>query len=78
MSSPCKNLPDELYIQLAEAQNWKCGECGGRLNEDSDGKPNYGPYGFTIEHIVLRSKGGPDTWENFAVTHGKCNWGRRP
>lgn len=58
----------DVRNRLAEAQNWRCAHCGGRM----DGT-KMEPDAPTFEHIVPRSKGGPDVISNFVIVHHKCN-----
>jgi CRISPR/Cas system Type II protein with McrA/HNH and RuvC-like nuclease domain len=59
-----------VYIRtrLSESQNWKCCWCGCHTT-DSRGKKN----STTVEHIVPRSSGGTDEWENLAMACSACN-----
>ncbi|UTC28901.1 putative endonuclease [Brevundimonas phage vB_BpoS-Marchewka] len=66
----------DLKDRLSEAQNWRCCHCGGRLNEDPEGRPNYGRYGATYEHVVRFADGGADSEENFVIAHQICNMER--
>lgn len=59
-----------IYIRcrLAEAQNWKCCWCGCECIEQANK-----PHSATIEHVLPRSLGGENTWENYAMACGNCN-----
>jgi 5-methylcytosine-specific restriction endonuclease McrA len=61
---------EKLYIRtrLAEAQNWKCCWCGRDCTDELDRR-----HSMTIEHIVPKSRGGKDTWENLAMACNRCN-----
>jgi 5-methylcytosine-specific restriction endonuclease McrA len=65
------DLNPEVRTKLAEAQNWRCAYCGGRM----DGKKNE-PDAPTFEHLVPTSQGGPDTISNVVITHRRCNVAR--
>ena len=57
-----------MRTRLAEAQNWKCAWCGcGCVHEK--GYPN----STTIEHVIPKSKGGADEWENLTMACYNCN-----
>lgn len=61
--------PPELIDRLAEAQNWRCCHCGGRLGEPQgcrDAVPS-------LEHVVPFSKDGADDETNLVVAHRGCN-----
>ena len=62
----CRRI--HLRVRLAEAQNWKCCWCGCECVAES----NY-QNSATIEHVVPRSLGGSDDWENLAMACNKCN-----
>ncbi len=55
-----------LKYQLCQTHGWMCLYCGQPLK--STELENY-----PIEHIVPRSKGGPDAMVNYVVAHVKCN-----
>jgi 5-methylcytosine-specific restriction endonuclease McrA len=59
-----------VYIRtrLSESQNWKCCWCGCHTTEQR-GKNN----STTVEHIIPRSVGGSDDWENLAMACHSCN-----
>lgn len=55
--------------RLAGRQDWNCPECEERLPQDLR---------FTHEdHIIPRSRGGPDADWNFQLLHGECNERKR-
>ena len=58
-------------VSLAEAQNWRCAYCGGRM---SWLRP--GPCQVTREHVVPRSRGGGDEIENLVAACKACNEAR--
>jgi|ERR1700733_3970001 len=62
------NMTPENRDRLAEAQNWRCCYCGGRM----DGRGT-SPDAPTFEHVIPRSKGGPDTISNLVIAHTRCN-----
>jgi 5-methylcytosine-specific restriction endonuclease McrA len=57
-----------LRTRLAEAQNWKCCFCGCYMHE-VHGKRN----SVTVEHVIPKSKGGTNEWENLAASCYACN-----
>ena len=57
-----------LRFCLAEQQNWRCCYCGIRM-DGADGTPS----APTLEHVVPRVCGGPDTADNLVVACCKCN-----
>lgn len=60
----------KVYIRnrLAEAQNWRCCWCTKLTVPEPDRKDS-----ATIEHVIPRCEGGPDEWENFAMSCSDCN-----
>lgn len=63
-------LSIRLYMRtrLAEAQNWRCCWCG------CDATPMRNKANSaTTEHVLPRSKGGSDDWENLAMACERCN-----
>lgn len=61
----------EIRARLAEAQNWRCAHCGGRM--DGVGADANAP---TFEHVIPKSRGGPDTISNLVIAHARCNHDR--
>lgn len=57
-----------LRTRLAEAQNWRCCWCGRHVTLERDRRNT-----VTIEHLVPRSKGGADTFDNCVMACSKCN-----
>lgn len=57
-----------LRCRLSEAQNWKCCWCGCDTTDDRK-KSN----SSTVEHVLPKSLGGSDDWENLAMSCNKCN-----
>lgn len=60
-----------IRCRLAEAQNWKCCWCGIECVPESNHK-----HSATIEHVLPRSAGGLDEWDNYAMACGGCNHSR--
>lgn len=60
-----------LRTRVAEAQNWRCCWCGIKCDARRGRKDS-----ATVEHVVPKSKGGADEWENMALACSECN-GRR-
>lgn len=57
-----------LRCRLSEAQNWKCCWCGCDTTDERK-KSN----SSTIEHMLPKSLGGSDDWDNLAMACNKCN-----
>lgn len=53
---------------IYKRDDWTCQLCG-----ESVERVSKGPWRPTLDHIVPRSKGGPDTWENLRLSHAWCN-----
>lgn len=58
-------------FKLAESQNWRCCYCGGHLHQDGTRLD-----GATIEHVVLRAKGGSNCGDNLVAACLACNQAR--
>lgn len=56
-------------IRLSEAQNWRCADCGKRMDLDAQDE-NDRP---TFEHLISLSAGGTDTLDNIAILCRACN-----
>ena len=56
-------------VRLCEAQNWRCPDCGKRMDFDAI-DPNDSP---TMEHVIPISLGGPDDVSNVVMACGACN-----
>jgi hypothetical protein len=61
----------KLRLQLAEAQNWKCCWCG-RVCDHIRTSRNALTFA-TIEHVIPKSCGGSNDWNNLAMACSKCN-----
>lgn len=57
-----------MRTRLSESQNWKCCWCGCNTT-DQRGFLN----STTIEHVIPKSQGGSDDWENLAMACHRCN-----
>lgn len=57
-----------LRDRLSAEQNHRCCMCGARTNE-----PRSVLEEPTLEHLVPRGRGGPDTYENCVMTCAGCN-----
>lgn len=55
-------------FKMGERQNWKCCYCGCEMSEKR-GFDN----SCTLEHVVPRSLGGPDSEENIVAACYACN-----
>jgi 5-methylcytosine-specific restriction endonuclease McrA len=66
-----KATRDALRDRLAEAQNWRCCYCGGRMDGTATD-----PDAPTFEHVVPRSAGGGDEEGNLAIACRECNMAR--
>ena len=47
-----------------------CHLCGGDIDYQAGWLD---PLSFTVDHVIPRNKGGPDTLDNKAAAHRKCN-----
>jgi 5-methylcytosine-specific restriction endonuclease McrA len=57
-----------LREQLSEQQNWRCCYCGVRMEGANDAVD-----APTFEHVVPRSRGGPDELDNLVIACRQCN-----
>ena len=57
-----------IRTRLSESQNHRCAWCGIRNTEIRDKKSS-----STIEHVIPRSKGGSDDYDNLVMACEKCN-----
>lgn len=57
-----------LRTRVAEAQNWRCCWCGVECDARRGRKTS-----ATVEHVVPKSQGGADEWENMALACSDCN-----
>ena len=57
-----------LKTLLSEAQNHRCCWCGQSMTEEPGRK-----HSATIEHVVPKSQGGADHWDNYAAACYSCN-----
>ena len=53
---------------LSEAQNHKCCYCGIKMTEQRDYKNS-----STIDHVIPKSKGGPNCVDNYVIACELCN-----
>ena len=63
-----------LVVSLREQQNHRCCYCGVRM-ADQVGSTDV-PTGWTLEHIVPRSRRGTDAPDNLAIACHRCNQAR--
>jgi 5-methylcytosine-specific restriction endonuclease McrA len=59
----CSTRRRAWRARLAEAQNHRCCYCGEPLLDEAT----------TFEHVVPRSRGGRETWENLVLACRWCN-----
>jgi 5-methylcytosine-specific restriction endonuclease McrA len=57
-----------LRARVGSEQAWRCCYCGVRTTDDK-----HSPLEATLEHIVPRSAGGPDVYENVVLACRGCN-----
>lgn len=57
-----------MRTRLSESQNWKCCWCGCKTTDERGH-----PHSNTVEHVIPRSEGGSDEWENLAMACQDCN-----
>lgn len=60
-----------VRTRLAESQNWRCCWCG-RHTSIKRGRRD----SATVEHVLPKSQGGTDDWENLAMGCARCNSSR--
>jgi len=60
-----------VRTRLAEAQNWRCCWCGRHTSIKRSRRDS-----ATIEHVLPKSQGGTDDWENLAMSCARCNSNR--
>ncbi|WP_369817290.1 HNH endonuclease [Phenylobacterium sp. Root1277] len=58
-------------LRLAEAQNWRCAYCSGRLHMDGTRRD-----GATVEHVTPRMLGGSNSKDNLVAACRACNISR--
>lgn len=56
--------------KLYAKENGVCWICGGQCDINADPNSNYYP---SVDHIIPRSKGGLDKWDNVHLAHRICN-----
>lgn len=61
----------ETGTLLAEAQNHRCCYCGVVLLDRMFHPPDH--CRLTIEHVISRSRGGADVWDNLVAACRQCN-----
>lgn len=62
------------WLPLGERDHWICHLCGGVV-EQIPGTSDT-PNGGNVDHLIPRSKGGPDEWGNVRLAHYRCNHAR--
>ena len=76
LSQPFKTAPGETFEQLWESQSGLCALCGEPMLRNRFQAPHariWAKQRATIDHIVPKSKGGADTWDNLQLAHARCN-----
>lgn len=58
------------FRKIVAADEPPCHICGGQILYDAH---YLDPLSFTIDHIQPVKRGGPDTLDNIAAAHRKCN-----
>lgn len=69
---PHRKVSWSRHNVIAKRDDYTCIYCGRRPGDLQDGQ-RLGKGGFTLEHIIPRSRGGKDTWGNTACACYKCN-----
>lgn len=59
------------WLPLGDRDGWVCHLCGWVVEQSAGNWKN--PNGATVDHLIPRSKGGPDEWDNVRLAHYKCN-----
>lgn len=62
------------WLPLGERDNWVCHLCNGVVDQVAGTWDT--PNGGNVDHLIPRSKGGLDEWDNVRLAHFLCNWER--
>ncbi|MEM7329222.1 MAG: HNH endonuclease [Pseudomonadota bacterium] len=76
MSQPFQVPTHPGFQSLWTAQSGRCALCGEAMLRNRFEAPHarvWQKQRATFDHIVPRSKGGPDTPDNLQLAHARCN-----
>lgn len=59
-----------MLVEVAERDAWFCSLCQHPVSPDADANADDRP---TIDHVIPKSLGGPDTLDNYRLAHRACN-----
>lgn len=73
--APAPAAPRGLRAKVLQRDGWQCRGCGWSPGDPIPNTPTGRPLyrGLEIDHIHPKSKGGPDTLDNFQVLCTSCN-----
>lgn len=77
MCSPCRkrqnrglDIKPADRLAIYQRDCWVCGFCGGAVDPSLKSPDPWAP---SLDHIIPRSKGGPDDETNLRIVHRYCN-----
>ncbi len=76
MSQPFLTPEHPDFHRLWEAQTGLCALCGKTMLRNRFEAPHarvWAKQRATFDHVIPRSKGGPDTLDNLQLAHARCN-----
>src|SRR5262245_26619889 len=59
--------------EIGERDGWVCGICQDPARPVDPGRQCPDPLAAVADHIIPRSRGGPDTPGNLQIAHFRCN-----
>lgn len=63
-------VPPRFRYAIYQRDGWVCQLCGEDVNRNAR---TWDDWAASLDHIIPRSTGGPDTWENLRLAHRWCN-----
>jgi len=76
VSQPFQTPATDLFVELWKAQSGLCTLCDKPMLRSRFEAPHarvWAKQRATFDHIIPRSKGGPDTHDNLQLAHARCN-----